>query len=57
MSDEVQQKIKELWPQVNSGNLLEITNFLEYQEEFLRLFGFGLSGVDYDLEVDPVNPF
>jgi len=57
MADDVQEQIKQLWPQVNSGNLLEITNFEEYQTEFLRLFGFGLDGVDYDQEVDPVNPF
>ena len=24
------------------------------QEDFLKLFGFGLSGVDYDQEVDPM---
>ena len=52
-----QKKVKELWPKVNSDNLLEMTNFDEYQEEFLRLFGFGISGVNYDKEVDPVNPF
>jgi len=57
MAPEVQQKVMELWPQVNSGNLLGLTNFAEYQDEFLRLFGFGLSGVDYELDVDPQNPF
>jgi enoyl-[acyl-carrier protein] reductase/trans-2-enoyl-CoA reductase (NAD+) len=34
-----------------------MTNFEEYQQEFLRLFGFGIDGVDYDLDVDPVNPY
>ncbi|MEK9772533.1 MAG: enoyl-ACP reductase FabV [Opitutae bacterium] len=57
MADDVQQKIKELWPSVDSGNLLEITNFTEYQQEFLRLFGFGIDGVDYDQDIDPINPF
>ena len=57
MADSVQQKIKELWPQVDSANLTELTNFNEYQQEFLKLFGFGLEGVDYDKEVDPVHPF
>ena len=57
MVDEVQQKIKELWPQVDSANLHTLTNFEEYQKEFLKLFGFGLDGVDYDKEVDPVHPF
>jgi enoyl-[acyl-carrier protein] reductase/trans-2-enoyl-CoA reductase (NAD+) len=57
MAPEVQQKVMELWPQVNSGNLLDLTNFTEYQDEFLRLFGFGLAGVDYEADVDPQNPF
>ena len=57
MSDQVQQKIMELWPKVDTSNLMEITNFKEYQQEFLRLFGFGIDGVDYEQDVDPVNPF
>jgi len=57
MNSVVQEKIKQLWPSVNTANLLDITNFEEYQQEFLRLFGFGLDGVDYEQEVDPVHPF
>ena len=57
MSDQVQQKIMELWPKVDTSNLMDITNFKEYQQEFLRLFGFGIDGVDYEQDVDPVNPF
>ncbi len=57
MDSVVQEKIKQLWPSVNTANLLDITNFEEYQQEFLRLFGFGLEGVDYEQDVDPVHPF
>lgn len=57
MADQVQQKIMELWPKVETSNLMDITNFKEYQQEFLRLFGFGIDGVDYEQDVDPVNPF
>ena len=57
MDEAVQKRIKELWPSVNSDNLLEVTNFVEYQQEFLRLFGFGLSGINYDQDVDPEHPF
>ena len=57
MDERVQKRIKELWPSVNTDNLLDITNFAEYQSEFLRLFGFGIDGVDYEKEVDPVQPF
>ena len=57
MADQVQKKIMELWPKVDTSNLMDITNFKEYQQEFLRLFGFGIDGVDYEQDVDPVNPF
>ena len=57
MAENVQQRIKEIWPSVNTDNLLNLTNFEEYQQEFLRLFGFGLEGVDYEMEIDPLNPF
>lgn len=50
----VQAKIEELWPQVTSENVDELTDFKGYREEFLKLFGFGISGVNYDEEVDPL---
>ena len=52
MEPDIQARVKEIWPRVTTGNLREITDFNHYQEEFLKLFGFGLSGVDYDQEVD-----
>lgn len=53
MRDDVQAEIDRLWPQVKTENLAEITDFAGYQEEFLKLFGFGLDGVDYDADIDP----
>ena len=57
MEPAVQQKIIEIWPSVTSENLNELTSFELYQQEFLKLFGFGRTEVDYEQEVDPVNPF
>ena len=42
--EQIQQEVNEIWPQVTSENLREITDFAGYQEDFLKLFGFGLSG-------------
>ena len=33
-------------------NLDELTDFVGYKAEFLRLFGFGIDGVDYAADVD-----
>ena len=57
MEPSVQQKIIEIWPSVNTENLNEATSFELYQQEFLKLFGFGRDDVDYDQEVDHIHPF
>jgi enoyl-[acyl-carrier protein] reductase/trans-2-enoyl-CoA reductase (NAD+) len=38
---------------VETSNFAELADFAGYQESFLRLFGFGLAGVDYQAEVEP----
>ena len=55
MRDEVQSTVAKLWRDANTENLNEISDFTGYQAEFLRLFGFGLEGVDYAKETDPVR--
>lgn len=50
----VQQEVEHLWAQINDDNLNEISDMQGYMEEFLRLFGFGIDGVDYEAEVNPV---
>ena len=49
----VQKAVADLWPQVITENLESISDIKGYRTEFLRLFGFGLQGVDYAKEVDP----
>ena len=48
--------MEELWDQVTNANLYDLTDFASYKQEFLRLFGFEMDGVDYDADVDPVVP-
>ena len=52
MDPEVQSLIDERWQQVNTGNLSELGDFEGYQAGFLKLFGFGLDGVDYGADTD-----
>ena len=51
---EVQAEVAELWSQIDTDNLDELSDFAGYREEFLQLFGFEVPGVDYDADVDPV---
>jgi enoyl-[acyl-carrier protein] reductase/trans-2-enoyl-CoA reductase (NAD+) len=53
MKPEIQEKVKELWPAVSSETIDAMTDFAGYQENFLKLFGFGLAGVDYQVDTDP----
>ena len=51
---DIQEQVEELWAKVNTQNLAEMTDFKGYQADFLRLFGFGFSGVDYEVDVNPI---
>lgn len=57
LRDEVQHAVKLIWPTVTTANLFEHTDYASYKSEFLKLFGFGVAGVDYAADVDPVVPF
>jgi enoyl-[acyl-carrier protein] reductase/trans-2-enoyl-CoA reductase (NAD+) len=52
MSPEIQSIVGKRWEQVATENLSELADFTGYQAAFLRLFGFGLDGVDYAAETD-----
>ena len=57
LRDEVQNKVKEVWPNVTSENLFELTDYQGYKDEFLKLFGFGVAGIDYESDVDTLVDF
>mgnify|MGYP002626107046 CR=1 FL=1 len=57
LRDDVQQACRDLWPQITTENLKELTDYQQYKDEFLNLFGFGCDDVDYSADVDPVAEF
>lgn len=56
LSDHIQQAVKDLWGQVTTETIDTLTDYKGYHNEFLRLFGFGYSHVDYDADVSPMVP-
>jgi enoyl-[acyl-carrier protein] reductase / trans-2-enoyl-CoA reductase (NAD+) len=52
MDPKVQQPVAEAWAQVDTESLVRLGDFEGYQASFLRLFGFGLDGVDYAADTD-----
>src|SRR5690606_1213508 len=56
MRQEIQDEIKRLWLEVTTENLAEKTDIAGYRSDFLKLFGFGLPGIDYNAETEPHVP-
>jgi enoyl-[acyl-carrier protein] reductase / trans-2-enoyl-CoA reductase (NAD+) len=48
--------VREIWPKVTTENLAELTDIAGYRTEFLKLFGFGLPGINYEAETEPHVP-
>ncbi len=57
LREDVQQACRDLWPQITTENLFEKTDYQLYKDEFLKLFGFGVEGVDYEADVSPLVDF
>ncbi|MGI2212843.1 enoyl-ACP reductase FabV [Shewanella oncorhynchi] len=57
LREDIQQHCRNLWPQVTTENLSELTDYREYKAEFIKLFGFGIEDIDYDADVNPYVEF
>ena len=56
MRPEIQAEVARLWPEVATENLAELSDIAGYRAEFLKLFGFGLPGIDYGAHSETVAP-
>lgn len=50
----VQAEVEQIWAQVTEENLFQTTDYQGHHEDFLKLFGFGVAGVDYEADVSPL---
>ena len=53
MRPEIQNAVRQIWPGVTTESLGNDTDIAGYRTEFLKLFGFGLAGVNYEAETEP----
>lgn len=51
LREDVQADIIRRWPLVTTETLPELGDLDGYREEFLKIFGFGVDGVDYEADV------
>lgn len=56
MRPEIQAAVREVWPRVTTENLRTETDLAGYQTDFLKLFGFGLPGINYEADTEPHVP-
>jgi len=54
LEPDVQAEVERLWDIVEDHNINTLLDFAGYKSEFLRLFGFGIEGVDYEADVSAV---
>ena len=53
LSPAMQAELAKRWEILNTDNLAQLADLPKYREEFLKLFGFAVGGVDYSQDVDP----
>ncbi|MFI4917945.1 MAG: enoyl-ACP reductase FabV [Legionellales bacterium] len=55
LSPDIQQSVRELWSSVNTDNLGTVSDIAGYREEFEKLFGFCMPGINYSQDVSPLD--
>ena len=54
LEDSVQERVTDIWNKVDTDTIDELTDYVSYHQEFLKLFGFGIDGVDYEADLSPL---
>ena len=49
----VQSQVEAIWEAVTEENIAELADYKAYSSDFLKLFGFGIDGIDYDADINP----
>ena len=57
LREDIQQHCRNLWSTVTNDNLYDVADYQQYKDEFLKLFGFGIDSIDYDVDVNTVVDF
>ena len=53
LAPSVQDELRRRWEIASSRNLAELADLEGFKEDFLKIFGFGFEGVDYEEDLDP----
>ncbi|MHA6483571.1 enoyl-ACP reductase FabV [Paenibacillus sp. strain BS8-2] len=53
MKPEIQAEVAQLWLDLTTENVYELSDLEGYRREFFQLFGFETDGIDYEAEANP----
>ena len=53
LAPHVQAKVRERWSMVTTKNVAKLADLKGIREDFLKIFGFGMAGVNYEEDVSP----
>ncbi|MDP4143507.1 MAG: trans-2-enoyl-CoA reductase family protein [Bacillota bacterium] len=52
MREDVQEEVLQLWNEVNSDNVNELSDIDGFAKDFFKLFGFGIDSINYNQEIN-----
>ncbi len=55
LAPDIQEAVLKMWPSITTENLESMSDIAGYREDFEKLFGFHLPGVDYAADVSPLD--
>lgn len=56
MAPEVQARVAEIWDEVTTETLDELTDYTKFERDFRQLFGFEVDGIDYSAPTEINRP-
>lgn len=54
LEPDIQKEVSDIWNTITDENVTENSDLTGFWDDFYRLFGFHVPGVDYDAEVSPI---
>jgi len=56
MRTDVQAEVAQIWKEITTETIDQLSDFAGYQKEFYHLFGFDFPEIDYSKDTNPVRP-
>ena len=55
LREDVQAEVRKRWAAITTDNVMALSDLEGFRRDFLKIFGFEASGVDYEVDVSPLG--